>query len=78
MITKKRFLACSSYNWQVPIGTVIISAANVPPVCHIWEMKSFAKVRRKCAPNYDDDVYVTNSLITWNSIPHPFPYRKGK
>lgn len=39
MITNMRFLAYSTYNWQVPRGTIITSAANVPPVCHIWEMK---------------------------------------
>lgn len=68
----------STYNWQVPIGKNHYWCYKSASYLSQLGNESFVKVKRNCAPNYNDDLYITNSLIAWNLSWSPSQCKKGK
>lgn len=72
------FPSFSTYNWQVPVGKNHYWCYKSTSYLSHLGNESFVKVKRKCAPNYDDDLYITNSLIAWNLSWSPLQRKKRK
>lgn len=72
------FPSFSTYNWQVPIGKNHYWCYKSTSYLSHLGNESFEKVKRKCAPNYDDDLYITNSLIAWNLSESALQSKKRK
>lgn len=72
------FPSFSTYNWQVPIGKNHYWCYKSASYLSHLGNESFVKVKRKCVPNYDDDLYITNSLIAWNLSRSPLQQKKRK